>query len=218
MSNLITISDPHSAVAEAYQSLRTSIEFTSLGEPLHVLLLASADDSVNKSLAVANLAVAMAQAGDRVIVIDGDLRKPRQHELFGLDNQKGLSTWLTKGGSAPLQKTSFEKLQVLCAGPVAQNPVALLSVNRLGEVLAEMRKQADYVLCDAPPLLAVTDGALWASKVDGVVLVVSAGATRREYAQRAKSLLERIHARIVGAVLLDAEMDRSMERYGAQAG
>lgn len=215
MINLITLSDPHSAAAEAYQSLRTSLEFSNLEMPLHTVLLASASDTPSKSVAVANLAVAMAQAGDRVIVVDGDLRKPRQHELFGLENQKGLSSWLGSGGSAPLQKSSVDKLQMLTAGPLVQNPVALLSANRLGEVLAELRKQADFVLCDAPPLLAVTDGALWASKVDGVVLMVNAGSTRREHAQRAKSLLERIHARLLGAVLLDAEPDRSLGRYGA---
>lgn len=214
MTNLITLTDPHSAAAEAYQSLRTSIEFSNLEKPLHTVLLTSAIDSPSKSVAVANLAIAMAQAGDRVIVVDGDLRKPRQHELFGLENKRGLSDWLGNGGSAPLQKSSIDKLQVLTAGPVVPNPVALLSVNRLGEVLAELGKVADYVLCDAPPLLSVTDGALWASRVDGVVLMVNAGSTRREHALRAKSLLERIHARIVGAVLLDAEPDRSVGRYG----
>lgn len=213
MTNLITLSEPHSAAAEAYQSLRTSIEFASLEQPLHTILIASANETPSKSIAVANLAVAMAQAGDRVIVVDGDLRKPRQHELFGVDNQKGLSNWLGNGGNPPLQKTAIASLQLLTAGPLVENPVALLSVKRLGEVLAELRKQADYILCDAPPLLSVTDGALWASKVDGVVLLVNAGNTRREHALRAKSLLQRIHARLVGAVLLDAEPDRSLASY-----
>lgn len=214
MTRLITLAEPHSAAAEAYQSLRTSIEFSNLEKPFHTLLFACADNTPQKSITVANLAVAMAQAGDRVIVVDGDLRKPQLHELFEVDNQKGLSTWLGSGANVPLQKTSIDNLQVLTAGPIVKNPVALLSANRLAEVLAELRKQADMVLCDAPPLLSVTDGALWANKVDGVVLLVNAGSTRREYAQRAKSLLERIHARIVGAVLLGVEPDRSLTRYG----
>ncbi len=207
MTNLITLTDPHSAAAEAYQSLRTGIEFSGLEHPLCTLLLTTADSSAEKSIAVANLAVAMAQAGDTIIVVDGDLRRPQQHEIFGVSNQQGLSTWLGGSGPAPLQKTSVSGLSLLPAGPVPASPVALLSGKRLGDALAELRSQADYVLCDAPPLLAVTDAAIWASQVDGVVLLVNSGATKREHAQRAKALLDKVRAHIVGAVLLNAEKD-----------
>ncbi|MCX6044568.1 MAG: CpsD/CapB family tyrosine-protein kinase [Chloroflexi bacterium] len=213
MTNLITITDPRSAAAEAYQSLRTNLEFSRLEQPLHTVLVTSADGTTDKSNALANLAVVMAQAGDRVILVDGDLRRPQQHEIFGLANTKGLATWLVENGAPPLQKTSIDNLQVLTAGPVAANPIALLSAKRLGEALAELSSQADYVLCDAPPVLAVTDAALWASKVDGVVLLINAGATKREHAQRAKAVLEKVRARIVGAVLLNAEKDAAMLGY-----
>ena len=213
MTNLITLTDPRSAAAEAYQSLRTNIEFARLEQPLHTVLVTSADGTTDKSSALANLAVVMAQAGDRVIVVDGDLRRPQQHEIFGLPNSKGLTTWLVESGPPPLQKTSVENLQVLVAGPIAANPVALLSAKRLVEALRELSGLADYVLCDAPPVLAVTDAALWASKVDGVVLLINAGATRREHAQRAKAVLEKVQARIVGAVLLNAEQDAAMAGY-----
>jgi len=213
MTNLITLTDPRSAAAEAYQSLRTNIEFARLEQPLHTVLVTSADGTTDKSSALANLAVVMAQAGDRVIVVDGDLRRPQQHEIFGLPNSKGLTTWLIESGPPPLQKTNVENLQVLVAGPIAANPVALLSAKRLVEALHELSNLADYVLCDAPPVLAVTDAALWASKVDGVVLLINAGATRREHAQRAKAVLEKVQARIVGAVLLNAEQDTAMAGY-----
>jgi len=213
MTNLITLTDPRSAAAEAYQSLRTNIEFARLEQPLHTVLATSADGTTDKSSALANLAVVMAQAGDRVIVVDGDLRRPQQHEIFGLPNSKGLTTWLVESGLPPLQKTSVENLQVLVAGPIAANPVALLSAKRLVEALRELSSLADYVLCDAPPVLAVIDAALWASKVDGVVLLINAGATRREHAQRAKAVLEKVQARIVGAVLLNAEPDAAMAGY-----
>ncbi len=213
MTNLITITDPRSAAAEAYQSLRTNLEFSRLEQSLHTVLVTSADGTTDKSTALANLAVVIAQAGDRVIVVDGDLRRPQQHEIFGLPNSKGLATWLLEGGAPPLQKTNIDNLQVLTAGPVAANPVALLSAKRLGEALAELSSQADYVLCDAPPVLAVTDAALWASKVDGVVLLINAGATKREHAQRAKAVLEKVQARIVGAVLLNAEKEATMSGY-----
>jgi len=213
MTNLITLIDPRSAAAEAYQSLRTNIEFSRLEQPLHTVLVTSADGTTDKSSALANLAVVMAQAGDRVIIVDGDLRRPQQHEIFGLANQKGLTTWLVESGAPPLQKTTVENLQVLVAGPIAANPVALLSAKRLAEALQELSGLADYILCDAPPVLAVTDAALWASKVDGVVLLINAGATRREHAQRAKAVLEKVQARIVGAVLLNAEKDAAMSGY-----
>ena len=215
MINLITITDPHSAAAEAYQSLRTNIEFSSLEQPLHTLLITSADGTAGKSAALANLAVVMAQAGDRVIVVDGDLRRPQQHEIFGMANNKGLSNWLTERGAPPLQKTTIDNLQVLTAGAVVANPVALLSAKRLAEALAELHTLADYVLCDAPPVLAVTDAALWASQVDGVLLLINAGGTKREDAQRAKAVLEKVQARIVGAVLLNADKAAVMAGYGA---
>ena len=214
MTNLITLTDPRSPAAEAYQSLRTNLEFSSLEQPLHAILVTSADTMTEKSIAVANLAVAMAQAGDRVTLVDGDLRGPQQHEIFGLTNQRGLSNWLQEEGPAPLQRTSVEGLHVLTSGPTVTNPVALLSRKRLAEALEQLQEQADYVLIDAPPVLAVTDAAIWAGKVDGVVLLIHAGSTKRDHAQRAKAVLETVHARIVGAVLLNAELDVTMSGYG----
>ena len=213
MINLATLTEPHSAVAEAYQSLRTSLEFSRLGKELTTLLVAAVDSTEEKSAAVANLAVVMAQAGDQVILVDGDLRRPQQHEIFGLSNQAGLSTWLQNGGAAPLQASGVDGLQVLVAGPSVGNPVALLSTQRLAERLAELRGQAGYVLIDAPPVLAVTDAALWASQVDGVVLLINAGATKREQAQRARQVLEGVQAQILGAILLNAESAASSGAY-----
>lgn len=211
--NLITITDPQGPAAEAYQSLRTNIQFSSLDQTLRTLLITAADSGADKSTALANLAVVMAQTGDRVIVVDGDLRRPRQHELFGVNNQQGLTTWLSGDGAAPLQNTAIENLQVLPAGPALKNPVALLSNKRLGEALAELTAQADYVICDAPPVLAVTDAALWATNVDGVVLLVNAGGTKREEAQRAKVVLEKVQANLLGAVLLDADKSTVMSGW-----
>ena len=213
MNDLITLTDPRSPAAEAYQSLRTNLEFSSLEQPLHTILVTSADDTVEKSMAVANLAVAMAQAGDRVTLVDGDLRRPQQHEIFGLNNSRGLSSWLQEEGPAPLQKTTVEGLQLLVSGPTVANPVALLSRKRLADILMELQEQADYVLVDAPPVLAVTDAAIWAGKVNGVVLLINAGGTKRDHAQRAKAVLETVHARMVGAVLLNAERDVTMSGY-----
>ncbi|MEZ4733507.1 MAG: CpsD/CapB family tyrosine-protein kinase [Caldilineaceae bacterium] len=213
MLNLVTLIDPQNPAAEAYQSLRTNIEFAGLAQPLRALLLTSVDHQTDKSVALANVAVVMAQAGDRVLVVDGDLRRPMQHEIFGVSNQTGLTTWLANGGEPILQKTAVDRLQVLPAGPTTNSPVALLSRKRLETALATLREQADYVLCDAPPVLAVTDAALWASQVDGVVLFLNAGGTKREQAQRACSILEKVNARMVGAVLLNVDKEVAMTGY-----
>jgi non-specific protein-tyrosine kinase len=219
MTNLITLTDPRSPAAEAYQSLRTNLEFARLEQPLQTLLVTSVDTETDKNLALANLAVVMAQAGDGVIVVDGDLRRPHLHEIFGVNNQHGLTSWISDGvvpeQPAPLQRTSVEGIQLLSAGPATSQPTNVLSTKHLADALTQLRQQADYVLCSAPPVLAVTDAALWASQVDGGVLLINAGNTRREHAQRAKTILEQVRARIVGAVLLNADKDAVLSGYQA---
>lgn len=212
--NLVTLTAPRSAAAEAYQSLRTNIEFSSLGNDLKSLLVTCPDTETSKSDALANLAVVMADAGDRVIVVDGDLRRPLQHEIFGVRGDAGLTNWLQNGGEPALTDTEVSHLRVLAAGPLPPNPVALLSHKRLAELLQTLTGEAEYVLVDAPPVLAVTDAALWASQVDGTLLAVTAGRTKREKAQRAKEVLEKVQSNIVGAVLLDAEDSMVVTGYG----
>ena len=205
MMNLVTLTDPQSPAAEAYQSLRTNLEFSNLDKSVRTLVLAGTDSTVDADAAAANLAVVMAQAGDRVLLVDGNLREPGLHELAGLPNANGVTTWLADGGAPPVQKTSVDGLQVLTAGPALGNPLALLSAKRLRERLEELCALADYVLVVAPPVLAVTDAAIWASQTEGALLLVNAGTTKRDQAQQAKAVLERVQARILGAVLLNAE-------------
>lgn len=212
--DLVTLKAPRSAAAEAYQSLRTNIEFSGLGNDLKTLLVTCPDAETNKSDALANLAVVMADAGDRVIVVDGDLRRPLQHDIFDINGDAGLTNWLQNGGEPPLASTQVSHLRVLAAGPLPPNPVALLSPKRLADLLQTLTGEAEYVLVDAPPVLAVTDAALWASQVDGTLLAVTAGRTKREQAQRAKEVLEKVQTNIVGAVLLDAEDSMVVTGYG----
>jgi capsular exopolysaccharide synthesis family protein len=212
--SLVTLTAPRSAAAEAYQSLRTNIEFSSLDKALHSLLVTCPDTETRKSEALANLAVVMADAGDRVVVVDGDLRRPLQHEIFRVSGEVGLTNWLRNGGVPALTETQIPHLRILAAGPLPPNPVALLSSKRLAELLRILTGEAEYVLVDAPPVLAVTDAALWASQVDGTLLAVTAGRTKREQAQRAKGVLEKVQTNIVGAVLLDAEDAMVVSGYG----
>ena len=211
---LVTLTAPRSPAAEAYQSLRTNIEFSGLATSLCSLLVTCPDAGTRKSDALANLAVVMAEAGDRVIVVDGDLRRPLQHEIFQIDAEQGLTDWLREGGEPALTETRIPQLRLLAAGPLPPNPVALLSSKRLAELLQILTKEADYVLVDAPPVLAVTDAALWASQVDGTMLAVTAGRTKREQAQRAKEVLEKVSSNIIGAVLMDAEDAMAVSGYG----
>lgn len=217
--NLITISDPRSPVAEAYRSLRTNLEFSSLDRPLHTLLITSPGPEEGKSTTLANLAVTIAQAGRRVIVVDCDLRRPRQHEIFGVSNAVGLTTAVRDEASLaspPLQETAVADLWVLPSGPLPPNPSELLASQRMGQLIERLRARADMLLFDAPPVVAVTDAAVLAGKMDGVLLVVNAGATKRQLALRAKELLERVNARLVGAALCNVALDSALHSYYAQ--
>jgi capsular exopolysaccharide synthesis family protein len=212
-SQLITLADPRTPVAEAFRTLRTNLIFSSLDHPLTTLLVTSATPEDEKSLTLANLAVTMAQGGRKTILVDCDLRRPRQHEIFGVAAQPGLTELILEGGEPALAATGIEDLQLLPAGVLPPNPADLLSSRRMEAAIATLKSHADIVLFDAPPVLAVTDAALLASKLDGVLLVVSAGQTKREHAQRAKELLEKIHVHIAGAVLTNASVDRSVSTY-----
>jgi len=212
--HLITLADPQSPVAESFRTLRTNLIFSSLDHPLTTLLVTSAAPIEGKSLTVANLAVTMAQGGRKTILVDCDLRRPRQHEIFGVPSDPGLTTMiLDETQEPPLVAGGVQDLWLLPAGPLPPNPADLLGSRRMEAVIATLKSRADIVLFDAPPVIAVTDAALLASKLDGALLVVSAGQTKRDHAQRAKELLEKINVRVVGAVLTNAAVDKSVNAY-----
>lgn len=214
--SLITLTDPRSPVSEAYRTLRTNLEFFSLDDPIRTLVVTSPGAEEGKSTVLANLAVALAQGGKQVILIDCDLRRPTQHALFGLDNAAGLTTMMLEEAAQadlPLRETPVDGLRLLPAGPPPPNPAELLGSRRMKETMAALLEQADMLLFDAPPMLVVTDALVLAVQVDGVLLTVKAGATKREHVQQAKERLERVNARIVGAVLNDAPTDQALRSY-----
>jgi capsular exopolysaccharide synthesis family protein len=211
---LITLSDPRSPVAEAFRVLRTNLVLSGLNGPLCTLLVTSPTPEEGKSITLANLAVTMAQGGRTTILADCDLRRPAQHEIFGRPAEPGLTTMLTdKLDEPPLVATPVENLWLLPSGPLPPNPADLLGSRRMEAVIANLKTRADVVLFDAPPLIAVTDAALLASMLDGVLLVIRAGQTRREHAQQASQLLQKINVRVVGTVLTNAAHDRSLTAY-----
>jgi non-specific protein-tyrosine kinase len=219
-NTLITISNPRSPIAEAYRTLRTNLEFSNLDRSLRTILVTSASAEEGKSTTLANLAVTIAQSGKRVILVDADLRRPTQHQIFGLKNNAGLSDMVRDDAmlaQPPLQDSGVQNLQVLTSGHLPPNPAEILGSKRMSEILAALLAQADMVLFDAPPVLAVTDAAVLSSKVDGVLLVIRAGTTKRESAQRAQAQLEKINARILGAVVNNVKGERGAQYYYAES-
>ena len=214
--NLITLTSPRSPAAEAYRTLRTNLTFTALDKPIETLVVTSAAPNEGKSIVLANLAITMAQGERRTILVDADLRRPGLHEIFGIANNRGLTTMIVEEGALddpPLIDVGVDNLSLVPSGPLPPNPADILGSRKMEEVIAALKARADVVLFDAPPVVAVTDAAVLGTKVDGLLLVVCAGRTRREHAQRARELLERVHVRVIGAVLNDAPRDVVLGGY-----
>ena len=212
--NLITLTDPRSPISEAYRTLRTNLSFYSLDNPIRTLVVTSPAVGEGKSTTIANLAVTLAQSGRRTILVDCDLRRPSLHELFDLGSTPGLTNLvLDEVDQPPLQETAVDNLWLLASGPQPPNPADMLGTRKVDQVIEALTEMADIVLFDAPPVIAVTDAAVLGAKVDGVLLVISAGKTRREHAERAKELLEKARVRIVGVTLTNAPRDNSIGPY-----
>lgn len=206
-AKLITLTDPRSPAAEAFRALRTNLMFSGVERTLDTLLVTSAANSEDKSLVLANLAVTFAQSNNKTIVVDSDLRRPAQHEIWGVSNERGLTTMILEDGAMstpPLVQTEVPNLLLLPSGTLPPIPADVLSSQRMSEVIGVLKARAHYILFDAPPVLAATDAALLGAKLDGAVLVVRVGATRRDQAAQARAALERVHVRVLGAVMTNA--------------
>jgi capsular exopolysaccharide synthesis family protein len=191
--------------SESYRTLRTNIQFSSVDKPVRSLLVTSSGPGEGKSTTTANLAVVLAQTGQRVIVVDTDLRRPVLHKVFGVPNNIGLTTSLLAGENVSvegyLQPTEIETLSVLTSGPIPPNPSELLGSHRMGHLVFALTQVADIVLFDSPPVLAVTDAAVMARHVDGVLLVVDAGRTREHALAQAAGELQKTGVNLLGVAL-----------------
>lgn len=211
---LIVHEDAKSPIAEAYRILRTNIQFSKVDGDLKVILFTSAGPGEGKSTTVANTAVAIAQSGKKVVIIDCDLRKPAQHKIFGKRTQ-GVTNILVEDHPVHelLQDTGIDNLQVLTSGPIPPNPSELLGAAKMRQIINDTRQLADIVIVDAPPTVAVTDACVLASSVDGIVLVLGAGQVRPEMAQKAKELLRNANGHILGVVLNRVEIEEEHAYY-----
>ncbi|MGL4551961.1 MAG: CpsD/CapB family tyrosine-protein kinase, partial [Gemmataceae bacterium] len=213
---LIEFHRPASVEAEAYRSVRTALYFTTQGERHKVIQVTSPSMGDGKSTLISNLAIAIAQSGRKVVLVDADLRRPRMHRVFGLTARQGLAQVI--GGTAELaatvQKTVIPGLSVLPCGARPTDPSELLTLPRFADVLEELREEYDYVLVDTPPLLAVSDPCAVAPRVDGVLLTIRVSKNGRPAAERARDLLTALRINILGVVINGVGKQAAMAGYG----
>lgn len=216
-SELLIHSDPRSALAEAYRQLRTSILLSTAGHPPKSLLITSSLPSEGKTTTATNTAISLAQTGAKVLIIDGDMRRPRLHSVFNIENGDGLSTVLSSDLSEAqilglIKTDENSKLHMLTSGPIPPNPAELIGSEQMANLMKMLQRHFTHVVIDSPPITSFTDGVLIASMVDGVILVVHSGKSSRQVVRRARQLLLDVGARIVGVVLNNVNL-RSQDNY-----
>jgi polysaccharide biosynthesis transport protein len=214
--NIGILTQPKSQFAEAFRSLRTSLLLSTAGHPPKFIVLTSATPSEGKTTAASNLAAILAQRDTRVLLIDGDLRRPNIHHRFGLNGKIGLTTVLT--GATKLEETvqsvpEIPNLDILPSGPVPPFPTEMLSSGAMEAILQRCGELYDYIVIDSPPILSVTDGVILARQADAVVLVVRHGKSSKHIVRRARDILLRAGAGITGIVLNAVDLN-SPEYYG----
>jgi capsular exopolysaccharide synthesis family protein len=212
---LVALTQPRSPAAESYRSVRTSVEFLALDQPIGSIQVTSPQSSEGKTSTLANLAVTFARAGQRVIVVCCDLRRPRVHEFFGLSNRVGFTSVLL--GDTPLVQAiqpAHPELPIglLASGPLPPNPAELLASQRAIEVIEDLDQRCDVLLIDSPPILPVTDGLVISGLVDAVLVVGSAGSSTKRGLRRTTELLRQVDAPMIGAILNGV---RSQMEYGS---
>jgi capsular exopolysaccharide synthesis family protein len=216
---LLPITQQANPALESYRLLRTNIQFASIDEPVKTLLVASSSPGEGKSTTAVNLAFAMALDGKRVILVDSDLRRPSLHERFMLPRQPGLTDVLLDNARLEDVLTPQENspsLSVIPAGSLPPNPSELLNSRKFYAVCTQLAEGADIVIFDSPPLLVAADGAILASQIDGTILVIESGETRKSSARAALAALEQARARVLGVVhnKLKASLKEGYDYHG----
>ena len=213
--DLTAFNDAKSPVTEAYRTIRTNLSFSGVDKQMKIVEVTSAVPNEGKSTVLASLAIVMAQAGKKVLLVDCDFRNPTQHKLFGLPN-KGVSNCIATGGDFHeiIQHIDQKNIDILTSGPVAPNPSEILMSNRMQEFLNTAREEYDYVLVDTPPVMPVTDAAVLSSKTDGVMLVIASGEDKPELVKAAKTRLEQAGANIIGCILNKVKVAGGKYGYG----
>lgn len=209
-SDRLAVIDNRSSAAEAYRVVRTSMLLSAAGNPPKTVLVTSGQPGEGKTTTVVNTAISLAQLGASVLIIDCDLRKPSAHKVFGIDHDKGLSTYLSRDIEIDglITKLQIPNLSLLPCGPIPPNPAELISSERMKNLLRILSERYDHVLIDSPPLIHVTDPVILSSLVDGVILVVHGGKSTRAVTQRARQELASVGAKVFGVVLNNVDLKR----------
>lgn len=205
---------PKSIDAEAYRSLRSNIEYSSFDDEYRAIVVTSSVPGEGKSTTSGNLALSLAQSGNKVLLVDCDMRKPSIHKKFKISNMSGTAELL-------LRKESFEdvancyneNLTIITAGKIPPNPSEMLSSRAMTAFIKEMKKEFKYIILDTPPLQAVTDAQVLSTKADGVLIVVRAGSTKREMVLNSVDLIKKVHGKIIGTVLNGVENKKNNYYY-----
>lgn len=206
----VVLNEPQSPFAESYRALRTAIQLSFPDCPPKKILLTSSEPGEGKTTTTINLAFALARSDNRVLLIEGDLRKPRFHKLLKVNNAKGLSSYLAGvADSQIIQKGPLPQLAIIPAGPIPPNPSELLASNRMNLLLESMAKEFDFIICDSPPLLPVADTRILCRLFDGVILLSRSGVTTYELLERSHKLLGNMGARILGLVINGFDAQKS---------
>ena len=218
-AKLITAADPQNVVSEQFRTVRTNINFLGVDKKVTAIGFTSSNISEGKSTVTANIAITSAQAGNRVLLIDTDLRRPTVHSTFDLANNRGLTTILTSNAdkidvSEIVQASGVDNLSVLTSGPIPPNPAELLNSQKMMTILKELRSYYDVVILDLAPVLEVSDTQVLASQMDGVVLVVRQGVTQKLAVKRAVEMLRLAQVKIFGYVMNDVNASDGGYGYG----
>ncbi len=211
---LVVHEHPTSGIAEASRAIRTNLIFMAPDQPYRALLVTSAGPAEGKTTVATCIATAMAQAGQRVVLVDCDLRRPRIHRVFRRGSEVGVTTALLDGSiDDAVFATEVPNLDVIAAGPIPPNPAELLHSDRFKRFFEELKSRYDRVIIDSPPVVAVTDAAILSTLVDGTILVVRAFATRRDLAKHAMRSLQDVSLKMAGAVLNAVNLSRHEYKY-----
>ena len=221
-SELVIVNEPRSPISEIFRTLRTNIQFMSQSRTAHALLITSTNTSEGKSWVSSNLALAIAQTGKKVIMIDGDMRKGRLHRIFGLNQKPGLSNYLSgvyddekgkilNGLEDYIQHTEIDNLDVMSSGNIPPNPSELLILPQMSELLMDLKERYDFVIIDGTPCGLVTDSLILSRIVDSVVVIASCKETKKKDLQRVTENIKNVGGKILGIILNKIEM--SSKRY-----